>query len=77
MNSDDKGIAWEATELTKNKFGIPVSKFVNGVIRSYLRDKEDEIKKLKDEDKLDILYSYPRWFYEKIKKSMEILLNKF
>ncbi|WP_281700261.1 16S rRNA (cytosine(967)-C(5))-methyltransferase RsmB [Cetobacterium somerae] len=68
MNSDDKGIAWEATELTKNKFGIPVSKFVNGVIRNYLRDKEDEIKKLKDEDKLDILYSYPRWFYEKIKK---------
>lgn len=68
MNSDDKGIAWEATELTKNKFGIPVSKFVNGVIRSYLRDKEDEIIKLKDEDKLDVLYSYPRWFYEKIKK---------
>ena len=68
MNSDDKGIAWEATELTKNKFGIPVSKFVNGVIRSYLRDKENEIIKLKDEDKLDVLYSYPRWFYEKIKK---------
>lgn len=68
MNSDDKGVAWEATELTKNKFGIPVSKFVNGVIRSYLRDKEDEIIKLKDEDKLDVLYSYPRWFYEKIKK---------
>lgn len=68
MNSDDKGIAWEATELTKNKFGIPVSKFVNGVIRSYLRDKKDEIIKLKDEDKLDVLYSYPRWFYEKIKK---------
>ena len=68
MNSDDKGVAWEATELTKKKFGIPVSKFVNGVLRSYLRDKDDEIKNLKNEDKLDILYSYPRWFYDKIKK---------
>ena len=68
MNSDDKGVAWEATELTKKKFGAPVSKFVNGVIRSYLRDKDEEIRTLKSEDKLDILYSYPRWFYDKIKK---------
>lgn len=68
MNSDDKGMAWEATELTKKKFGIPVSKFVNGVLRSYLRDRDEEIKKLREEDKLDILYSYPKWFYDKIKK---------
>ncbi|MGL5000604.1 MAG: 16S rRNA (cytosine(967)-C(5))-methyltransferase RsmB [Cetobacterium sp.] len=66
MESDDKGVAWEATELTKNKYGIPVSKFVNGVIRSYLREKDDEIKKLKEENKLNILYSYPKWFYDKI-----------
>ncbi|MGL4970222.1 MAG: transcription antitermination factor NusB, partial [Cetobacterium sp.] len=68
MESDDKGVAWEATELTKKKFGVPVSKFVNGVIRSYLREKDEEIQKLKDEDKLDLLYSYPKWFYDKIKK---------
>ena len=67
MNSDDKGVAWEATELAKKKFGIPVGKFVNGVIRNYLRDKDEEISTLKNEDKLDLLYSYPRWFYEKIK----------
>ncbi|MEG1583171.1 MAG: 16S rRNA (cytosine(967)-C(5))-methyltransferase RsmB [Cetobacterium sp.] len=68
MDSDEKGIAWEATELAKKKFGAPVGKFVNGVIRSYLREKDEEIKALKAEDKLDILYSYPRWFYDKIKK---------
>lgn len=68
MSSDDKGVAWEATELAKNKYGIPVSKFVNGVIRSYLREKDDEIANLKKEEKLDILYSYPKWFYEKIKE---------
>lgn len=67
MDSDEKGITWEATELAKKKFGVPVGKFVNGVIRSYLRDKDEEITKLKDEDKLDLLYSYPRWFYEKIR----------
>ncbi|WP_432204951.1 16S rRNA (cytosine(967)-C(5))-methyltransferase RsmB [Cetobacterium somerae] len=71
MDSDDKGIAWEATELAKKKFGVPVGKFINGVIRSYLRDKDEEINNLKSEDKLDILYSYPRWFYEKIKKEYQ------
>lgn len=67
MNSDDKGVAWEATELAKKKYGVPVGKFVNGVVRSYLRDKEKDIAELKSNDKLDILYSYPKWFYERIK----------
>ncbi|MGL4989025.1 MAG: transcription antitermination factor NusB, partial [Cetobacterium sp.] len=66
MESDDKGVAWEATELTKGKYGIPVSKFVNGVIRSYLREKDDELAKLREDNKLNILYSYPKWFFDKI-----------
>ncbi|MGL5971760.1 MAG: 16S rRNA (cytosine(967)-C(5))-methyltransferase RsmB [Cetobacterium sp.] len=66
MESDDKGVAWEATELTKSKYGIPVSKFVNGVIRSYLREKDDELVKLREDNKLNILYSYPKWFFDKI-----------
>ncbi|MGL5918744.1 MAG: 16S rRNA (cytosine(967)-C(5))-methyltransferase RsmB [Cetobacterium sp.] len=66
MESDDKGVAWEATELTKEKYGIPVSKFVNGVIRSYLREKDDELAKLREDNKLNILYSYPKWFFDKI-----------
>ena len=68
MNSDDKGVVWEATELTKKKFSIPVSRFVNGVLRSYIREKDSEIENLKKEKKFDILYSYPAWFYERIKK---------
>lgn len=68
MNSDEKGIAWEATELAKKKFGAPIGKFVNGVIRGYLREKDEDIKTLKEEDKLNILYSYPKWFYNKIKE---------
>ena len=27
MNSDDKGVIWEATELAKKKFSVPVGKF--------------------------------------------------
>lgn len=67
MNSDDKGVVWEATELTKKKFGVPVSRFVNGVLRSYIREKDKEINTLKEEGKFDILYSYPAWFYKKMK----------
>lgn len=67
MKSDDKGVVWEATELAKKKFGVPVGKFINGVLRSYIRELEDDIRELKENDKEDIYYSYPRWFYDKIK----------
>lgn len=67
MKSDERGVVWEAAELAKKKFSVPVSKFVNGVLRSYARDKEEEISKLKEEKRFDILYSYPLWFYEKVK----------
>lgn len=68
MNSDDKGIAWEATELTKKKFGAMPSKFVNGVLRSYMREKADELKELEAKKDYGRLYSYPQWFVEKINK---------
>lgn len=68
MKSDNKGVVWEASELAKKKFGVPVGKFVNGVLRGYLREMDDDIKELRETDKLDILLSYPRWFYEKIKE---------
>ena len=68
MKSDERGVVWEAAELTKKKFSVPVSKFVNGVLRSYAREKDEEIEKLKAEGKFDILYSYPLWFFEKVKK---------
>ena len=55
-------------KLAKKKFGVPVGKFVNGVLRGYLREMDNDIKELRETDKLDILLSYPRWFYEKIKE---------
>lgn len=77
MKSDDKGVVWEATELTKKKFGVPVGKFVNGVLRSYIRELESDILELKENDKEDILLSYPRWFYDKIKSEYEEESNLF
>ena len=68
MKSDARGVVWEATELTKKKFSVPVGKFVSGVLRSYDREKDEEIAELRKNEKFDILYSYPKWFYEKVKK---------
>ncbi len=67
MKSDEKGVVWEAAELAKKKFSVPVSRFVNGVLRGYAREKDKEISELKENGRFDILYSYPLWFYEKIK----------
>lgn len=77
MKSDDKGVVWEATELAKKKFGVPVGKFVNGVLRSYIRELENDILELKENDKEDILLSYPRWFYDKIKQEYKEEANLF
>ncbi len=68
MNSDDAGVVWEAAELTKKKYGVPVGKFVNAFLRRYLREKEAEINFLKENNKLDILYSIPKWFCEILEK---------
>ena len=61
MSSDAKGVVWEATEITK-KHGIAISKFINGTLRNYLRNKDLEIKKLHDEKNYEILYSIPKYF---------------
>lgn len=68
MKSDARGVVWEATELAKKKFSVPVGKFVNGVLRSYDREKDEEIAELRKSERFDILYSYPEWFYGKVKK---------
>lgn len=68
MKSDARGVVWEATELAKKKFSVPVGKFVNGVLRSYDREKDEEITELRKSERFDILYSYPEWFYGKVKK---------
>ena len=67
MNSDDKGVVWEATELAK-KYGIAISKFINGTLRNYLRNKDSELKRLDDEKNYEVLYSIPKWFYDTLEK---------
>ena len=67
MNSDDKGVVWEATELAK-KYSIAISKFINGTLRNYLRNKDTELKRLDDEKNYEILYSIPKWFYDTLEK---------
>lgn len=68
MDSDNKGIAWEATELTKKKFGPVLGKFVNGLLRNYMREMDNEIKDLENKKDYGRLLSYPQWFVEKINK---------
>lgn len=66
MKSDDKGVIWEGTELAKKKFGVPVGKFINGVLRSYQREWEKDVQELKECGKNYIYLSYPEWFYNKL-----------
>ena len=67
MDSDDKGVVWEATELAK-KYSIGISKFINGTLRNYLRNKDSELKKLDDKKNYEVLYSIPKWFYDTLEK---------
>ena len=67
MSSDAKGVVWEATEIAK-KHVIAMSKFINGTLRNYLRNKDLEIKKLHDEKNYEILYSIPQYFCDILEK---------
>ena len=67
MDSDNKGIVWEATELAK-KYSIAISKFINGTLRNYLRNKDSELKRLGDEKNYELLYSIPKWFCDILEK---------
>ena len=67
MSSDAKGVVWEATEIAK-KHGMAISKFINGTLRNYLRNKDLEIKKLHDEKNYEILYSIPQYFCDILEK---------
>ena len=68
MDSDNKGIVWEGTELAKKKYGVAISKFINGTLRNYLRNKDSELKNLADEKNYEVLYSIPKWFYDTLEK---------
>ncbi|MEG2016897.1 MAG: 16S rRNA (cytosine(967)-C(5))-methyltransferase RsmB [Clostridium sp.] len=57
----------EGVNLAKNNVSVGASKLVNGVLRSYLRDKD---RKYYDEnnssEKLAFIYSYPQWMVKLI-----------
>ena len=67
MDSDDKGVVWEATELAK-KYSIGISKFINGTLRNYLRNKDLELKELYDKKNYEVLYSIPKWFCDVLER---------
>ena len=68
MDSDNKGVVWEGTELAKKKYGVAISKFINGTLRNYLRNKDSELKRLDDEKNYELLYSIPKWFCDILEK---------
>lgn len=76
MNSETKAVVWEGAELAK-KYGDAIGKFINGVLRTYDREKEAELKDIENKS-WAIRYSYPEWFVAKVKanfgkRSLEVL----
>ena len=71
MNSDDKGVIWEATELAKKKFSVPVGKFINGVLRSYQREWQEDVKELKRVEKIIYIFHTQSGFIINLFLSME------
>lgn len=68
MDSDEKGVVWEAAEITKAKYGNKLTGFVNGVLRNIFRNYKDIMEELKKNEKYDILLSYPKWVIENFKE---------
>lgn len=68
MDSDEKGVVWEAAEITKAKYGNKLTGFVNGVLRNIFRNYKDIMEELKKNEKYDILFSYPKWVIENFKE---------
>ncbi len=67
MDSDDAGVVYEGVELAKERGGTFIGSFVNGVLRSFIREKDEDIEKLLGEGNIDIVWSYPRWFVDEIR----------
>ncbi len=67
MDSDDAGVVYEGVEVAKLRGGTFIGSFVNGVLRSFIREKDEDIEKLLGEGREDIVLSYPKWFFDEIK----------
>lgn len=67
MDSDDAGVVYEGVEVAKLRGGTFIGSFVNGVLRSFIREKDEDVEKLLEEGREDIVLSYPKWFFDEIK----------
>ena len=67
MDSDDAGAVYEGVEVGKLRGGTFIGSFVNGVLRSFIREKDEDIEKLLKEERIDLVLSYPKWFVDEIK----------
>lgn len=66
-DKDIKGIINEAVEIAKRE-NIHQSKFVKYALNQVILNKDKIENDLIKNSKYDILYSYPKWLYDKIKK---------
>lgn len=67
MDSDDAGAVYEGVEVAKVRGGTFIGSFVNGVLRSFIREKDEDIEKLLEDEEYATLLSYPKWFVDEIK----------
>jgi len=73
-NINPKVVVFESVEEAKKEKNKHLYKFVNGVLRSYLRRRDElnnNIEKLEKEKYLSIKYSYPLPFINKLKKEFD------
>lgn len=64
MNSDDKGVIYEAVEIAKN-INVHQGKFVKYALHNILDNKEKLDKKLIENNDYKTLLSYPTYIYMK------------
>ncbi|MGM0641186.1 MAG: transcription antitermination factor NusB [Thermotogota bacterium] len=71
LGIDEYASVNETVKLIKNK---KQKNFVNAVLRNFIRNKEEILKKLPK----NVVYSYPKWVFEKIKflKHRNEIMNK-
>ena len=62
----DSAVCNEAVELIKARGMAGLSGFINAVLRSIVRDKEEGSKKLFEYPEKHIYYSLPKWLYKKL-----------
>lgn len=70
MNSDDKGVIYEAVEIAKN-INVHQGKFVKYALHNILDNKEKLDKNLIENNDYKTLLSYPTYIYERIKNDYE------